>query len=46
MVDRITKRILKNHERWPRDWENICREGDENQLRLVFDDGRESWLMP
>lgn len=33
MVDRIKR--IKNHERWPRDWENICREGDENQLRLV-----------
>ena len=32
MVDRIKR--YKNHERWPRDWENICREGDEGQLRL------------
>jgi len=31
MVDRIKR--YKNHERWPRDWENICREGDEGQLR-------------
>lgn len=31
MVDRIKR--YKNHERWPRDWENICREGDEFQLR-------------
>ena len=31
--DRIKR--YKNHERWPRDWENICREGDEFQLRYV-----------